>query len=48
MQLDAAANAKGIDGRFGPGAPLAKKMVNVKYHGKREGILNTTDHAELD
>ena len=48
VHLEAAANAKGIDGRFGPGAPLAKKTVNVKYHGKREGILNTTDYAELD
>lgn len=48
VHLEAAANAKGIDGRFGPGAPLAEKTVNVKYHGKREGILNTTDYADLD
>ena len=30
---------KGFDGRFAAG-PLAKKTVNVKWSGKRQGLLN--------
>ena len=33
------ANRKVIDGWFA-GGPLAKKTVNVKWYGKREGLLD--------
>jgi hypothetical protein len=46
IQLETSASAKAIDGRFRSG-PLAGKTVNIKTYGKREGILDTTDHPSL-
>ena len=39
VKLAKSANRKGFDGRF-TGGPLAKKMVNVKWYGKRDGKLD--------
>ncbi len=38
--LAGSAVQKGFDGRFAAG-PLANQTVNVKWSGKREGLLNT-------
>jgi hypothetical protein len=47
VQLESSAVAKAIDGRF-TRAPLAGKTVNVKWYGKREGLLDMTDSDALD
>ena len=39
VKLEISANRKIIDGRFACG-PLAGKTVNVKWYGKREGMLD--------
>lgn len=39
IELEKSAVAKGFDGRFRSG-PLQGKTVNVKYYGKREGLLD--------
>ena len=39
VQLHASANQCGSDGKFTAG-PLAGRSVNVKFYGKREGILD--------
>ena len=39
VKLEESAAQKGFDGRFADG-PLAGKTVNVKWYGKREGILD--------
>lgn len=38
IQLQESASHKGIDGYFASG-PLAGRSVNVKYYGKRDGLL---------
>jgi hypothetical protein len=48
VQLEAAATARGIDGRFSRDSPLADRTVNVKYLGKQEGILDVSDFPGLD
>ena len=47
LDLEKAANAAGIDGRFLSG-PLAGRTVNVKWYLKREGMLDVTRSASLD
>jgi hypothetical protein len=47
IQLEDSAVAKAIDGRFRSG-PLAGKTVNVKFYGKREGLLDTNSDHTLD
>jgi hypothetical protein len=47
VALEDSASAKAIDGRFRSG-PLAGKTVNIKFYGKREGLLDTADHPCLD
>ncbi|WP_459093147.1 hypothetical protein [Homoserinimonas sp. A520] len=47
IELEKAANAKGIDGRFRSG-PLAGQTVNLKWYLKREGILDMTPSALPD
>ena len=44
IELEEAANAKGIDGRFRSGA-LAGKSVNVKWYGKLEYMLDINPDA---
>ena len=39
VKLEESAAQRGFDGRFADG-PLAGKTVNVKWYGKREGILD--------
>ena len=39
VKLEGSAVHKGFDGRFADG-PLAGKTVNVKWYGKREGLLD--------
>jgi len=47
IELEAAAVAAGIDGRFRSG-PLAGRTVNIKWYLKREGLLDTTEYTALD
>jgi hypothetical protein len=47
IELEASAVAGGTDGRFRSG-PLQGRTVNVKWYLKREGMLDTTEPAELD
>ena len=47
IDLEVSAVAKAIDGRFTSG-PLAGRSVNVKWYGKREGLLDMTEDAALD
>lgn len=47
IDLEASAVAKAIDGRFTTG-PLAGRTVNVKWYGKREGLLDMTEDPSLD
>jgi hypothetical protein len=47
IELEASAAAAGIDGRFRSG-PLQNRTVNIKWYLKREGLLDTTESAELD
>ena len=47
IELELAANAAGIDGRFTPGL-LAGRTVNVKTYGKQEGLLDMKSTAPLD
>ena len=47
VTLAEAATQKGFDGRFADG-PLAGKTVNVKWYGKREGMLDINPDADLD
>lgn len=47
IDLEASAVAKAIDGRFTQGA-LAGKTVNVKWYGKREGLLDMTMSEAID
>ena len=47
IELEKAANAKAIDGRF-RSRPLAGRTVNVTCYGKREGIRDTTDDPIVD
>jgi hypothetical protein len=39
--------AEAIYGRFRAG-PLAGRTVNIKFYGKREGLLDTADLPALD
>ncbi len=47
IELAASATEKGLDGRF-VGGPLAGRTVNVKWYGKREGMigLDLSERAE--
>ncbi len=47
IELENAANAAGIDGRFTTGL-LAGRTVNVKTYGKQEGLLDMKSTAPLD
>lgn len=47
IELETSAVAKAIDGRFASG-PLAGSTVNVKWYGKREGLLDVTEDPRLD
>src|SRR5207253_2093223 len=47
IQLEPNAAAAGIDGRFTSGPPEGK-TVNVKWYGKREGLLDMTSSELLD
>ena len=47
VKLEISANRKIIDGRFACG-PLAGKTVNVKWYGKREGLLDINPDGVLD
>jgi hypothetical protein len=47
VQLEDSAATAAIDGRFRSG-PLARKSVNVKMYGKREGLLDLVDSALVD
>jgi hypothetical protein len=47
IELERSAVAKAIDGRFRSG-PLAGRTVNVKWHLKREGLLDLTTSGLLD
>lgn len=47
IDLEALANATGIDGRFRSG-PLQGRTVNVKWYLQREGILDMTTADALD
>lgn len=46
VDLEASAVAKAIDGRFTTG-PLAGCSVNIKWYGKREGMLDVTEDPSL-
>lgn len=47
IDLEASAVAKAIDGRFRSG-PLAGHTVNIKWYGKREGLLDVNENPILD
>lgn len=47
IDLEASAVAKAIDGRFAS-SPLADCTVNIKWYGKREGLLDITEDPNLD
>lgn len=47
IELEASAAAKAIDGRFRSG-PLAGRTVNIKWYGKREGLLDVVADPRLD
>lgn len=47
IRLETSAVAKAIDGRFASG-PLAGCTVNIKWYGKREGLLDMTEDPSLD
>jgi hypothetical protein len=47
IELEPAATATGIDGRFRSG-PLQSCTVNVKWYLKREGLLDMTESGQLD
>jgi hypothetical protein len=47
IDLEASAVAKAIDGRFTSG-PIAGCTVNIKWYGKREGLLDVTEDPVLD
>ncbi len=47
ITLEESAVAKGRDGRFSSG-PLSGRTVNVKWYGKREGLLDLAEDAEVD
>lgn len=47
IQLNESASHKAIDGKFRRG-PLAEKSVNIKWYGKKEGILDITPDALPD
>lgn len=47
IELEKSASAKALDGRFRAG-PLAGRTVNIKWYGKREGMLDTSDDEALD
>ncbi len=47
IQLMESASHKAIDGKFHSG-PLAGKSVNIKWYGKKEGILDITPVALPD
>lgn len=47
IELEASAVAKAIDGHFTTGL-LAGSTVNIKFYGKREGMLDTTEDEALD
>src|SRR3954468_6051695 len=47
IELERSAVAKGIDGHFRAG-PLAGRSVNVKWYGKREGLLDLTEDFDAD
>ena len=47
MRLEDSAVQKGFDGRFCAG-PLVGKTVNVKWYGKREGLLDVNPDGVPD
>jgi hypothetical protein len=47
IELEIAANATAIDGRFTAG-PLAGKTVNIKYKGRDDSLLDMTLALDLD
>lgn len=47
IELENSAANPAIDGRFRSG-PLDGRTVNVKWYGKREGLLDLTDDPGLD
>lgn len=47
IDLEASAVARAIDGRFTSG-PLAGRTVNIKWYGKREGLLDMTEDPGLN
>ena len=47
IDLEASAVARAIDGRFASG-PLAGSTVNIKWYGKREGLLDVMEDPSLD
>ena len=47
IELNKSASQKGIDGYFKSGK-LSRKSVNIKYHGKHDGLLNINPAFPLD
>jgi hypothetical protein len=47
VDLEGSAVANAIDGRFASGTP-AGCTVNIKWYGKREGMLDVTEDPSLD
>lgn len=47
ISLEPSASARAIDGRFRSG-PLVDRTVNIKWYGKRDGLLAITDDPLLD
>jgi hypothetical protein len=47
IELELAANAAAIDGRFRSG-PLQDSTVNIKWYLKREGLLDMSESDRLD
>ncbi len=47
IRLNESASMKDIDGYFSDG-PLAGKSVNIKYYGKREGLIDMSTSELID
>ena len=47
IELEASAVAKAIDGRFASG-PLEGRTVNIKWYGKRDGLLDMVDDPTVE
>ena len=47
IELNVAANARGLDGRFRSG-PLSGRSVNIKWYGRQEGMLDLLPDGGCD